>query len=231
MARTRGTVYSCCIMKRFSLLVLVAASQHALAAPAPTHCRGGETTYFNCSIEGGKKLVSLCGTDLEGRGSYLQYRYGAPGRAADLIYPPAKNDAAMGEAFYYDTSSDKDGMRVESGVWFEHGNTYYELKHVQYRGSAGQVTHGDSEILMWAGVPAGAPRPLVCRQASGGNNLAKAGPLIGAMAPKGRSWQMSPLDLHYKLREKKAETKSDKADRPAASAPPAEPASIPAETE
>lgn len=208
MAEMRRSVYSYCIMKSFPIFFLLAASQIAFAAPAPSHCRGGETTYFNCSIKGGK-VVSLCGKDVDGPGSYLQYRYGAAGRATELVYPPARNDASMGEAFYYDSSTDKDGLRSQAGVWFEHGNTYYELKHVIYRGQAGQVTGTDSEILMWAGVPAGAPKPLICKQGSGGDNLSQAGSLIGSMAPKGRSWQMSPLDLHYKLREKKPEKIED----------------------
>lgn len=210
MAERRRTVYSYCIMKSFPILLLLSASQIALAAPAPSHCRGGETTYFNCSVKNGTKVVSLCGMDKDGPGSYLQYRYGAPGRVNELVYPPAKNDASMGETFYYDSSTDKDGLRSQSGVWFEHGNTYYELKHVVNRGQAGQVTSTESEILMWAGVPAGAPKPMVCKQGSGGDNLSQAGPLIGSMAPKGRTWQMSPLDLHYKLREKKAVEKVEK---------------------
>jgi hypothetical protein len=201
MAGMRRRVYSSCTMKRLSLLLLAAASPLAIGS-TPSHCRGEETTYFNCSVKGGSKVVSLCGRDLDGPRSYLQYRYGAPGRSAELIYPPAKTAPTMGQSFYYDASSDKDGSRVESGVWFEHGNTYYELKHVVFHGQAGQVTGTESEILMWAGTPAGAPRPLVCRETRGGDRLAEAGPLIGAMAPKGRTWRMSPLDVHYKLREK-----------------------------
>jgi hypothetical protein len=205
MAGMRGTVYSYCTMKRLSLLLLAAASPVAIGSTTPSHCRAEETTYFNCSVRGGAKVVSLCGKDLDGPRSYLQYRYGAPGRTAELVYPPAKNDPAMGQSFYYDASADKDGSKVETGVWFEHGNTYYELKHVVFRGQAGQVTGSESEILMWAGIPAGAPRPLVCKQPRGGDRLSEAGPLIGAMAPKGRTWRMSPLDLHYKLREKNAD--------------------------
>jgi hypothetical protein len=199
-------------MKRLALLALISAVHLASSAHAASLCRSGETTYFHCSIQGGTKLVSLCGKDLDGRGSYLQYRSGAPGRPADMIYPPAKNDVAMGDTFYYDSAREKDDARVESGVWFEHGNTYYELKHVVYRGGSGAVTGSESEILMWAGIPAGAPRPIVCKESKGGQNLFKAGPLIGAMAPKGRTWQMSPLDLHYKLRPRKAD-KVEKADK------------------
>ncbi|MBC7685574.1 MAG: hypothetical protein H7176_10145, partial [Bdellovibrionales bacterium] len=167
---------------------------------APTfasHCKGGETTYFNCSVKNGGKLVSLCGKDEEGEGSYLQYRYGTPRRPLELIYPPATNDAAMGTTFFFDSSAAKDGSQSEAGVWFEHENTYYKLKYGVNAGPGGQLTTTESEILMWAGVPSGAPRNLLCKQTHGGENLLRASALIKSMSPKGRVWQMSPLDVHY----------------------------------
>ena len=206
MAGTRGTVYSCA-MKTYTFLILLAAAPLAMAAPA-SHCKSGETTYFNCTIKGSSKVVSLCGKDLEGPGSYLQYRYGSAGRGTELVYPPAKQDAAMGEAFFFNPGNARDTSMQSAGVWFEHANTYYELKHAVYIGPSGQVASRESEILMWAGVPSGAPRPLVCKQSAGGINLDKASTLIGAMAPKGRLWQMSPLDVHYKQKEQKAAEKA-----------------------
>lgn len=191
-------------MKTLSLTILLAASQFAVAAPAPTHCQSAETTYFNCTLKGGRKVVSLCGKDVGGPASYLQYRYGTPKGGIELIYPSAKGDAGMGETFFFNPSGAKDNSQVSNGVWFEQGNTYYELKHVKYLGSSGEVTTHESEILMWSGVPGGAPRRLVCKQAAGGANLGNAASLIEAMSPKGRTWQMSPLDVHYRQRELQA---------------------------
>lgn len=211
------TVYSCA-MKTFSLLLLLAAAPLASAAPA-SHCKAGETTYFNCTIKGGSKVVSLCGKRLDGPGSYLQYRFGLSGRDTSMVYPPAKHDASMGEAFFFNHSGTRDSSTQSHGVWFEHANTYYELTHTVYMGPGGQVATRESQILMWAGVPAGAPRPLVCKQSGGGANLEQAGALIESMSPRGRTWQMSPLDVHYKLKEQKAEQKKaeDKAADPESS--------------
>lgn len=192
-------MYSC-TMKILSILLLLAAAPLVSAAPG-SHCKTGETTYFNCTIKGGSKVVSLCGKHLDKASSYLQYRFGLSGGETSLVYPPSKNDAAIGEAFYFNRSGMPDGSVQSDGVWFEHANTYYELKHTVYIGPGGQVATRESQILMWAGVPAGAPRPLVCQEADGGARLEQAGALIGSMSPRGRTWKMSPLDVHYKLRE------------------------------
>lgn len=204
MVEFARSVYSYCTMKTLTLLLLLGAPALAVAAPPPSHCKASETTYFNCTLKGGTKVVSLCGKDMEGAGSYLQYRYGSPGRGTELVYPPSRTSAASAQAFFFNRGNPNDSSRTEYGVWFENANTYYELKHVSYLGAAGEKTGAESEILMWAGVPSGAPRPLVCKQSKGGANLVEAGALIEAMAPKGHAWRMSPLDVHYKQRERKA---------------------------
>jgi hypothetical protein len=186
------------MMKLNALLILMLAASPASAAPASaSQCKAGETTYFNCAVKHGAKVVSLCGKGNGGAGSYLQYRYGAPGQQAELVHPSTKRYSAMGETFFFDSTVPKDGGRNETGVWFEHENTYYELKYTTDLAASGQTTGGESEILMWLGVPSGAPRPLVCKQAHGGASLHGAAALIEAMSPPGRAWKMSPLDVYY----------------------------------
>lgn len=187
-------------MKTLSILLLLAATP-LVSAASGSHCKVGETTYFNCTIKGGSKVVSLCGKHVDKAGSYLQYRFGLSPGETSLVYPPTKDDAAMGEAFYFNRGGTPDSSVQSEGVWFEHANTYYELKHTVYIGPSGQVATRESQILMWAGVPAGAPRPLVCQEPDGGARLEQASALIESMSPRGRSWKMSPLDVHYKLRE------------------------------
>lgn len=194
----RKSVYSIFMLKLNLLLAFALTACNASAATHfASHCTAAETTFFNCSVKTGARVVSLCGKDQEGAGSYLQYHYGRPGRQPELIYPPSQREASRGETFFFDSHASKDSSRAEAGVWFEHENTYYKLNYSINRGPGGQITTTESEILMWAGVPAGAPRSLVCKQAHGGANLSKAGGLIRDMSPKGRAWQMSPLDVHY----------------------------------
>lgn len=186
------------MMKLNLLLALALAASYASAAPKfASHCKGGETTYFNCAVKDGSKVVSLCGKDEDGARSYLQYRYGTPRQPLELVYPPAIRDAAMGETFFFDSYVEKDGSQTETGVWFEHDNTYYKLRFGVNHGLGGQLTTSESAILMWAGVPSGAPRSLLCKQTHGGDNLSTASGLIRDMSPKGRVWKMSPLDVHY----------------------------------
>ncbi len=68
-----------------------------LAHGASSLCSKSETTYFACTIKGGK-VVSLCGKvfETDKRGDrvdvdkqWLQYRFGAPG-AIELAYPRSK---------------------------------------------------------------------------------------------------------------------------------------------
>ena len=188
------------------LPLLLVTSQASAANPAASLCKAAETTYFNCSVKKGSKLVSLCGKNKGGAGSYLQYRYGSPGQRPELIYPPAIRDPAMATTFFFDSSGVKNEARSEAGVWFEYDNTYYELKFNAELSATGNLITAVSEVLQWSGTPGGAPLPTVCKHSRGGENLAAAGSLIEAMSPAGRVWRMSPLDLYY---QQKPATEAD----------------------
>lgn len=71
----------------------IAAAQTAtVQVAAASHCGAGETIYFNATVDGSPKIVSLCGSaSLEGDGAWLEYRFGAPGHV-ELQYPSANAD-------------------------------------------------------------------------------------------------------------------------------------------
>ena len=185
-------------MKLNLSLALLLAASHATAAPAiASQCKAGETTYFNCAVKKGAKVASLCGKRDGGAGSYLQYRYGSPGKQPEQTYPSSPRDSAMSESFFFNSQGAPDSPRADTGVWFEYDNTFYELKYSAELSPTGHTTTSVSQILQWNGVPSGAPRPTVCRHPRAGENLSSAGAVIEAMSPKGRMWKMSPLDVHY----------------------------------
>ena len=193
--RTRKVVYPESMKNAKSLLAaLLTTATAATAAPAPSQCKADEVTYFNCALRPANKLVSLCGKH-NGAASYLQYRAGTPGAPPEVAYPATRGGAEMKEAFFFNDR--QDSSRADTGVWFRRSNTYYELKYGRDIGNVGQISGARSEVLMWIGTPKGAPRPLVCRQANGGAQLSEAKAVIEALSPKGRRWQLSPLDVHY----------------------------------
>jgi hypothetical protein len=63
------------------------------SSPAQTLCSVGEKTYFSCPVSR-NRLVSVCGSKSTSGEDLLQYRVGALGGAAELVYPgqpaPAK---------------------------------------------------------------------------------------------------------------------------------------------
>lgn len=204
----------------YFLAALLATATAATAAPAPSQCKADEVTYFNCALKSANKLVSLCGK-LDGAHSYLQYRAGSPGASPEVVYPAARGGQEMKEAFFFDDH--QDSARADTGVWFRRSQTYYELKYGRDIGSVGQISGPQSEVLMWIGTPKGAPRPLVCKQSNGGAQLSEARLVIEALSPKGRRWQLSPLDVHYLPKQQQVGTVApftDRRDPPAETAPP-----------
>ncbi len=208
----------------YLLGALLAACGAASAAPSPSQCKTGETTYFNCALRASNKLVSLCGRN-DGAASYLQYRAGTPGAAPAEVYPPARGGPDMKTAFFFNDR--KDETRADTGVWFRRGDMYTELKYGRDIGSMGQVSGPQSEVLIWIGTPKGAPRPLVCKQARGGDGLGEAKEIIAALSPVGRRWQLSPLDVHYlpKRRQAAPEKTVDDPNEPTREEPAPSPAS------
>ena len=185
----------------FLIVALLASASAMGATPSPSQCRAGETTYFNCEIRG-DKLVSLCGKH-DGAASYLQYRAGAFGAPPEVTYPATRGGQEMKEAFFFNNR--QDSSHADTGVWFRRGNTYYELQYARDLSSVGGVSSPASQVLIWLGTPKGAPRPLVCKQSKGGAALSDAKDVIEAVSPRGRKWQLSPLDLHYLPKTKRSE--------------------------
>ena len=80
-----------------ALGLAIAASAGIAHAAGNSHCGAGETTWFNATVDGASKQVSICGSaSLEGGSAWLQYRFGKPGDI-DLQYP--KNHAGSMSAF------------------------------------------------------------------------------------------------------------------------------------
>lgn len=60
--------------------------------PAQTLCGEDETDHFSCTAKGSRKIISVCSNIKEGtigEGSWLQYRFGKPGKI-ELAFPREK---------------------------------------------------------------------------------------------------------------------------------------------
>ena len=84
-------------MRRWSLAlaVIFGTSSFSLAqtGTVATLCRQDEQVLFHCPVQGGRKLVSLCGsTHLTATEGYLQYRFG-PARKIELEFPRQRDDS------------------------------------------------------------------------------------------------------------------------------------------
>ncbi|RQP25737.1 hypothetical protein DZC73_01300 [Albitalea terrae] len=108
---------------------LLATSQ----AVAAGHCKTDEVTYFQCTIGSTGKVVALCGNELfdpatnERRAStWLQYRYGAPGKV-ELAFPQAR--AGSVEQFTGEYHHPYHGFYY--GLSFNRKNVDYALVHVE----------------------------------------------------------------------------------------------------
>jgi hypothetical protein len=77
------------------MIALAGTSYEARAnAAVPSHCRADEVNYFSCQIEGGRKVISLCGPSVSpgsDPAAGLEYRNGRPSSVA-LTLPPPKNN-------------------------------------------------------------------------------------------------------------------------------------------
>lgn len=80
----------CTVGVGVAFAVLSATSREAKAdATIPSHCRAEEVTYFSCQIEGGRKVISLCGPSVgleSDPAAGLEYRYGRLS-SVELTFP------------------------------------------------------------------------------------------------------------------------------------------------
>jgi hypothetical protein len=78
--------------------------QYLHPVPAQTLCGEDETDHFSCTVRGSKKIVSICSNIKYGNieeGSWLQYRFGHPGKI-ELVFPQEKQGSlAKFEGHYF----------------------------------------------------------------------------------------------------------------------------------
>jgi len=75
----------------FLALVIIVLLTHSPtlteAGTVATLCQRDEQVFFHCSVQGGRKMVSLCGSpQLTATDGYLQYRFGSV-RKVELEFP------------------------------------------------------------------------------------------------------------------------------------------------
>jgi hypothetical protein len=102
------------------LLVMAMAGPLAPLAQAGgrTQCQPDEKVYFSCSA--GKKMVSLCGQQAEGRIATLSYRYGLPGKVENEFVATSAN----GQHFIGTAEPVSPRAEIQE-VWFNRGEFSY----------------------------------------------------------------------------------------------------------
>ena len=112
-------------MNKWTVAIVVAGSlvwgQAALAAPIQTHCANDEVTLFACPIK--KKVVSYCAGPQRPPYTYIEYRYGVPGKVE-------KTYRADGTANNMFVSSVPLGPKESvHSIWFQEGAVTTDLLH------------------------------------------------------------------------------------------------------
>lgn len=174
-------------MAFYAFLSLLGTSGAALGDGSPTHCAAGETTYFNCVADVG--VASLCGKDDES-GRYLQYRFGPGGGAPEQLIPNGLEDSDMGRTFHYSYVENEEAMFGRTRVWLRTADRTYQLTYISRLDHEGRLMPRESAVLIWEGLPAGAPNAMKCSEATAGLALEFAEPLIKRLAgPEHRWWE------------------------------------------
>lgn len=179
-------------MKRIGVLTffcLFVSSGAAVGAESPTFCTAEETTYFNCV--GGGGVASLCGRDDESH-RYLQYRFGQAGGEPEQVVPNELDDADMGRTFHYTNIENEEEMFGRTEVWLRTLNRTYQLTYISRLDHEGRLMPKESAVLMWDGLPDGAPNVLKCARPTAGLNLDMAESLIKSIAVPGHPWSDQP---------------------------------------
>jgi len=84
-------------MRRLFLVMTISLfasySTPTQAGTAVTLCQRDEQILFHCSVQEGRKMVSLCGSSqLTATEGYLQYRFG-PARKVELEFPRQRGES------------------------------------------------------------------------------------------------------------------------------------------
>lgn len=105
-----------------SFLCLVVFSNSAFSFE--THCDDEAQIVFNCKIRNSTKIVSVCNQRMSENKdeTYLQYRYGAPGKI-ELIFPN-QHHIKRGQFSYYPQYSRNAGFRAYELTFNIGGNKY-----------------------------------------------------------------------------------------------------------
>ncbi len=176
------------------LLTLLVAAGGSQAADGPGHCAPNEITHFNCDTGG--RVASLCGAP-DGSVDYLQFRFGPPEDEPEWVVPALTDDPEMGRTFYYTISDNQDAMLDKIDVWFRHQGNSWAVEVVEHYDSEGIVTRSEPVILMWEGVPQGAPHAFRCVQTDSGATLYGAERVIEAISAPDHDWSRSPLECAW----------------------------------
>lgn len=124
-------------MPRLSTILMLSA----VASSIPVHaaeslCEPAEQTFFNCSVAGSGKVISVCGAqNTSANEGYIQYRFGHPGKI-ELEFPT--NRSGSTKVFWWDG-------RVHSEVsdnwfWFKNGGFTYLVYSIEDRDTANGKT-------------------------------------------------------------------------------------------
>jgi hypothetical protein len=93
------------------------------ASIAGSHCSASERAYFSCTVKNSPKVISVCGSrDDASGGSYLQYRFGDPGKV-EFEYPTNRSGSA--KLFGWDSRAHVDV--ADDWLWFNYGGLVYSV--------------------------------------------------------------------------------------------------------
>jgi hypothetical protein len=75
------------VLLALAMIIVTSSSPLIQAGVAATLCQQDEQVFFHCSVQGGRKMVSLCGSSqLTATEGYLQYRFGSA-KNVELEFP------------------------------------------------------------------------------------------------------------------------------------------------
>ncbi len=129
--------------------VLLAAPVSSIADTKPTHCRGDEKIYFNCSIKESKKIASICGAgydEQKNESGYLQYRFGAIGHP-EFEYPATTSKEGMKDKFNFSQSRNAEYSHYDLTLQFNNLHYSYLVHSGEEHEDQGKTY--SSSITIW----------------------------------------------------------------------------------
>ena len=119
--RRRGAAVSGFLV--VALAVRAAAPEPPQPDPAGTLCGAHDKIYFNCTLSGSGKVVSLCGSaDLRADGASLQYRFGRK-ELLELEAPPLTASPLS----FFRAGGYARAQVTQWSIGFKRGRYHYEL--------------------------------------------------------------------------------------------------------